>query len=324
MSEMTITPVTGKTFGAVVTGVHLGTLSEDDFKQIHAAFLEYGFLVFPGQFLSEEENVEFGKRFGELEFGGVPMSNQKRLQEGEYGEIFDLETQLMRTNVGNEAWHTDSTYKPLSSKCAMLSAVTVPNEGGETELADTRAAYAALDQATKDRIEPLSAYHSTQYSQANDVGDFPPADDGGIYHGEAYLRPLVKTHPETGVKNLFIGRHAFGIPGLSRDESKALLKSLVEFVVADESRVYRHHWQAGDTLLWDNRALLHRAMPYDYSKARVLTGTRIAGEPESELSYYPNDPAARAGREALAAELELLKEETVDRMYGATSAARSS
>ena len=291
-----------------------------EFARIHAAFLDFGFLVFPGQFLSEKDNVAFGKRFGELEFGGVPMANKKRLAEGSYGEIFDLDTQFMRTNVGNEAWHTDSTYRPLSSKCAMLSAVTVPEEGGETELADTRAGYAALDQAMKDRIENLSAYHSTQYSQANDLGDFPPEDEDSIYHGEAYLRPLVKSHPETGIRNLLIGRHAFGIPGLSRTESRTLLQALLEFVVADESRVYQHCWRAGDTLLWDNRRLLHRARPYDYSQARVLTGTRVAGDPATEFACYPTDPVAQAGRDALAAELALLREEAKDRRYGATTA----
>ena len=94
---------------------------------------------------------------------------------------------------------------------------------------------------------------------------------------------------------------------------------LTEFVVADEKRVYLHHWTEGDTLLWDNRCLLHRARPYDYSKPRVLTGTRIAGD-ESELAYYPDDPAAEAGRQALAAEIALLREETGDRMFGGTTA----
>lgn len=320
MSELTIEPITGKTFGATVTGVHLGKLTDDQFARIHAAFLDYGFLLFPEQFLTEQENIEFGRRYGELEFGGAPMSNQKRLAEGQYGDVFDLNGQIMRTNVGNEAWHTDSTYKPLSSKCAMLSAVIVPDEGGETELADARAAFDALDAATREKIEHLSAFHSTEYSQANDIGDFPARDDGSIYHGEAYLRPLVKVHPETGRKAIFVARHAFGIPGLARDESRALLESLTEFIVSDPARVYSHRWQPGDTLFWDNRCILHRARPYDYSKPRVLIGTRIAGDPESELSYYPDDPAAVAGRIALSEELERLRAETRDRMYGGTTA----
>jgi alpha-ketoglutarate-dependent taurine dioxygenase len=322
MSNVTITPIEDKVFGAIVTNVKLGHLDDDEFAEIHSALLEFGFLLFPGQFLSDAENVAFGERFGELEFGGLPMANQPKKEDGSYGDVFDLESQRMRTNVGNEAWHTDSTYKPISSKCAMLSAVVVPEEGGETELADTRAAYAALDEATKARIDGLSAYHSTQYSQANDVGDFPPEDGQTIYHGEAYLRPLVKVHPETGGKSLFIGRHAFGIPGLAREESRELLRSLLEFVVSDPSRVYTHEWQVGDTLIWDNRALLHRAMPYDYSHPRVLTGTRIAGDPDSELAYYPSDPEAQAGRDALAAELELLRGQTQDRLFAGTTAAQ--
>ncbi len=317
---MTITPIPNKVFGAVVTNVRLNQLGGEELALIKAAFLKYGFLLFPAQFLTDEENIAFGKRFGELEFGAAPMANQQKREDGTYGEIFDLYTQRMRTNVGNETWHTDSTYKPISSKCAMLSAVTVTAKGGETELADTRAGYAALDQATRDRIEGLSAYHSSQFSQANDLGDFPLQDEKSIYHGEAYLRPLVKIHPETQTKSLFVGRHAFGIPGLPREESQRLLKFLVDFVVSDPSRVYTHHWQKGDTLFWDNRALLHRATPYDYRQPRVLTGTRVAGEPASELAYYPADERARAGREALAAELALLRQETTGKLFRATTA----
>ncbi len=321
---MQIEPIRDKVFGAVVRGVRLAELRADEFTGIHRAFLRYGFLVFPGQFLSEQQNIEFGERFGELEFGAMPMANQRRLDDGGWGEVVPLDSQRMRTNVGNEAWHTDSTYWPVSSKCAMLSAVTVPEFGGETELADMRAGYAALDEDTRARVAGLSAYHSTQFSQANDVGDFPPQAAGTIYHGEAYLRPLVKTHPETGVKNLFIGRHAFSIPGLSRMESRQLLKSLVDFVVAEPSRVYQHRWQAGDTLIWDNRALLHRACPYDYSQPRVLLGTRVAGDPQSELAYYPTDPEAEAGRRALQTELRLLREESANRMFAATTAEQTS
>ena len=320
MGNINVSPIEGKTFGAVVTQVELANLEERSFAQIKEAFLEYGFLVFPGQHLTVDENIRFGQWFGELEFGAIPMANQEKRQDGTYGKIYDLESQRMRTNVGNEMWHTDSTYWPISSKCAMLSAVIVPDEGGETQLADMRAGYAALDDAMKKRIEGLSAYHSTQYSQANDLGDFPEQSRDGIYHGEAYLRPIVKVHPETGVKNLFIGRHAFGLTGLDRQESRRLMSQLLEFVVSEEDRVYTHTWVPGDTLIWDNRALLHRACPYDYSKARVLTATRVAGDPKSELAYYPDDPLAKAGREALAIELDLLRTEADDRRYGATSA----
>lgn len=309
MIKPNISPVPNKTFGAVITDVDLKNLTTDDFALIRQNFLKFGFLVFPRQFLSDQENIAFGERFGKLEFGASPMANQAKMEDGTYGKVFDIESQRMRTNVGNEAWHTDSTYWPISSKCAMLSAIVVPKEGGETQLADMRAGYAALDEATKSQIAHLSAYHSTEFSQANDVGNFPLREEGSIYHGEAYLRPLVKTHPETGVKNLFVGRHAFGIPGLERDESRELLQQLVQFVISAEERVYTHQWEVGDTLIWDNRALLHRARPYDYGQPRVLTATRVAGDPETELAYYPEDPQAELGRQALNVELSLLKQE---------------
>lgn len=326
MGELTITPLPGKSFGATITGVELRTLDEDTFAAVRAAFLEYGLLVFPGQNLNEQESADFGRRWGDLEFGGQAMANQRKHKDGTYGEIYDIDSQLMRTNVGNETWHTDSTYKPISSKCAMLSAVIIPEEGGNTEFADTRSAYAELDEATKARIAGLSAYHSTNYSQANDLGDFPQSNGEGVYgtvyHGEAYLRPLVKVHPETGIPNIFVGRHAFGIPGLPRDESRALIASLIEFVVSDERRVYCQEWTPGDTVFWDNRFVLHRARPYDYTKPRYLIGTRVAGDPATELAYYPEDPQAEAGRRALTEELEFQRVEARDRMYGATTAAK--
>jgi len=324
MSDVTIVPMANKAFGATATGVDLKNLSDDEFSDLHAAFLEHGFLLFPDQHLDEESSIAFGKRFGDLEFGGAPMANQKKHEDGSFGKIYDLQSQLMRTNVGNEAWHTDSTYKPIASRVAMLSAVIVPDEGGQTELADLRAGYEALDDATKEIVAGLSAFHSTNFSQANDLGDFPDTNGDGlygeVYHGEAYLRPMVKIHPETGKPNLFVGRHAFGIPGLNRQESRKLIRSLIEHVVGDDSRVYSHNWVVGDTLLWDNRRALHRARPYDYSKPRYLIGTRVAGDPASELAYYPEDPEAEAGRKALIEELEFLREETKDQMYGATTA----
>ena len=301
---LTIEPIEGKVFGAIVTGVSLVDMDDKTFKTLYQAFLEYGFLVLPEQFLSEQQNIEFGKRFGELEFGALPLANQHRNDDGSFSTLVKLDSQRMRTNRGNEAWHTDSTYWPVSSKCAMLSALKVPKVGGQTELADMRAGYASLPTDLQEQIESLSAYHSTEFSQANDLGDFPERDKNSIYHGEAYLRPLVKVHPETGVKNLFIGRHAFGIPGLSRQRSRELLAQLLEHVVAEPTRVYQHQWREGDLLVWDNRALLHRARPYDYSEPRVLIGTRVKGDEASELAYYPDDPRAQLGREALSVELQ--------------------
>ena len=304
-----IEPIADKVFGAVVSKISLAELDDATFAELYRVFLDYGFLVFPEQFLSEQQNIEFGQRFGELEFGALPLANQHRNDDGEFKQMIDVDTQRMRTNIGNEAWHTDSTYWPISSKCALLSAVKVPKQGGQTELADMRAGFAALPDDLRQRVQMLSAFHSTEYSQANDLGDFPQRDKSIIYHGEAYFRPLVKTHPETGIRNLFIGRHAFGIPGLKREESRRLLQTLLEHVVSEPQRVYQHQWREGDLLVWDNRALLHRACPYDYSEPRVLIGTRVAGDVPSELAYYPDDPRAEIGRQVLREELNILRVE---------------
>ena len=115
MSEMKIIPIEGKCFGARVENVNVRSLEDTELESIKAAFLQFGFLVFPGQYLNDEENIRFGELFGNLEFGGLPIANQYKNEDGTYGEIIELDSQRMRTNVGNEAWHTDSTYWPISS-----------------------------------------------------------------------------------------------------------------------------------------------------------------------------------------------------------------
>lgn len=287
----TITPIAS--FGAVVTDVSLANLSDTDWKEIYAAFLEYAMLVFPAQNLTSDEQSEFGMRFGDIEqlvagmdLKSVPLSNQNP-----DGSTLKPDSHLYQTLRGNEGWHTDSSYMPLASKVAMLSAQVVPPEGGETEWADMRAAYDALDAETLAQIENLSAYHSLYQSQA-DVGYIIETGAGYGYHTKgAPLRPLIKTHPETGRKSLFIGRHAYNIPGMEPDASKALLTSLL--VDACQSpRTYKHGWEVGDLVLWDNRCVLHRARPYDTNQPRVVRTTRIAGDPASELAE--TGPDARA------------------------------
>ena len=182
---------------------------------------------------------------------------------------------------GNEGWHHDSTYMPIAAKAGLLSAIEVPSAGGETALADTRAGYDALDGQTRDRIANLEAYHSLYASQAK-IGHRAPTGSGYGYGDQgAPLRPLVKVHPETGRKALCIGRHTFRIPGLSDAEALALLDDLLERT-CQPAHVYTHTWTPGDLLVWDNRCVLHRACPYNTEEARVLQGTRIAGEWESE------------------------------------------
>ena len=274
---------TDATLGALVTDIDLAELDDATWTTVESAFHEYGVLIFPGQHLSKEEQVAFGERFGEIEqlapnLKIVSISNQK--QDGSIAKAAEHGSRLQR---GNEGWHTDSSYMPLASKASVFSAHVVPAKGGQTEWADMRAAYDELDDELKRKIQDLSAYHSLYYSQAK-IGHEVEAGAGyGFHREEAPLRPLVKVHPATGRKTLYIGRHAYGIPGLGEAESEKLLDDLLTFA-CQPPRTYMHDWVAGDIVVWDNRCVLHRARPYDHSEARVMLHTRISGDPKTEMA----------------------------------------
>jgi alpha-ketoglutarate-dependent taurine dioxygenase len=291
---ITVTPVDA-TLGATVTNVGLKNLDDGTWAAIYGAFLEHAVLVFPGQHLDASAQGEFARRFGAIEKLSprqkgptIPVSNQK--PDGSLAEPDEYLYQILK---GNEGWHTDSTYMPLASKAAMLTAVELPPAGGETEFADMRAAWEALDATTQAFLEGHSAYHSLYYSQAQ-AGFVHQTDNlYGLHEKGAPLRPLVKIHPETGRKSLYTGRHAYGIPGLDEAESAALLGKLLE-EACQVPRVYTHRWRVGDTVVWDNRCVMHRARPYDLRYPRVLRGTRISGDPETELAPTFADPRAAA------------------------------
>ena len=177
---------------------------------------------------------------------------------------------------------------PVQAKGAVFSAEVVPEAGGETGWCDMRAAYEALDAATRAKIAPMKAYHSLHYSQAK-IGYAPKPNDDGLYadYGmnvkEPPLRPLVKVHAETGRTMLAVGRHAYGVPGLAAEEAENLLVGLIAFA-AQAPRIYHHRWTPGDVVVWDNRALMHRARPWDMTKPRVMHHSRIAGDPVAEFA----------------------------------------
>ncbi|HXJ77780.1 MAG TPA: TauD/TfdA family dioxygenase [Candidatus Methylomirabilis sp.] len=292
--EPRVTPIDA-TLGAVVTELSLAHMDAQTWKALEQAFHEYAVLVFPGQHLTEDEQVAFAHRFGEIELlapdpeqKAVAISNQKPdgtvLGAGEY---------RFKSLRGNEGWHTDSSYMPLAAKASVLSAQVVPSADGETEWADMRAAYDALDEATRQRIAGLSAHHSLYHSQAK-IGHVVQTGAGYGFHTKgAPLRPLVKVHPVTGRPALFIGRHAYGIPGLDQAESEKLLSDLVDFGCRPP-RTYAHRWRPGDVVIWDNRCVLHRARSYDYREARVMRHTRVAGDPATELASTDRDERAEA------------------------------
>ncbi|MFI5316417.1 MAG: TauD/TfdA dioxygenase family protein [Myxococcota bacterium] len=271
------------TLGATVTGVRLAALEPAEWREIEAAFHARAVLIFPAQHLRAAEQVAFARRFGEIEHivpgaDTVPVSNRRR-----DGTLYADGEGPMPILRGNEGWHTDSSYMPLAAKASVLSAEVVPARGGQTEWADMRAAYESLEPSLRERLAALRAYHSLLYSQAR-AGQTQQGDLGyGFSVDQPPLRPLVKIHPVTRRPALFIGRHAFGIPGLAPEESERLLDSLVE-QACRPPRTLQHAWSPGDVAIWDNRCVLHRARPWDHGEARVMHHTRIAGDPASEAA----------------------------------------
>lgn len=287
------------TLGATVTGVALPALSPDDWSRIHAAFLAHAVLIFPAQHLSDDEQAAFGSRFGELVVTALHFSNEEP-----DGTLRPADDPLMLLLRGNEGWHTDNSYLSVSAGPSMLSARKVPSKGGETEWTDMRAAFDALAPEMRARVQGLKAHHSLIESQSRTgqsasgtkqafaaltsqaSGKPLPASSAAVYatmDDSPPLRPLVKHHPETGRPALFIGRHAYGIPGLEPKESDALLAELNDFA-CQPPRVLSHAWEVGDFVVWDNRCVLHRVRPWDMAEARTVVHTRVNGDPVSEAA----------------------------------------
>jgi alpha-ketoglutarate-dependent taurine dioxygenase len=282
-ARFTVEPL-DKTFGAVVRDIDLRDLDAAAFDALYQTWLAYGLLIFPGQNLGKPEQVAFARRFGGLveELKAVEISNVK--PDGSLRDAPDDD--MMKIIRGNMHWHQDSTYMPVQAKGAVFSAHVVPSRQGDTAFADMRDAYDALDEATRERIGSLSAYHSLEHSQRS-VGEETKKEDSeyfgyGMNVADVPLRPLVKVHPETGRKALAVGRHAYGIPGLPETESAELIARLNDFAVEDARRIYQHRWTAGDIVVWDNRCLMHKACEWDFSEPRVMLHSRIKGDPASE------------------------------------------
>ena len=281
---MEIRPIENATLGASVEGIDLRSLGDDTFNVIEAAWHEYAVLLFPGQHLNNREHLDFSRRFGRLERGlkrsdtpsADPISNVKP-----DGTIASPSSLQVRFNIGNGGWHTDSSYKRVGAKASLLAAHRVPATGGETEWADMRAGYDELSNDTKAWLEDKVAVHSYRYSHAwhgglellsaEELEDLPPVE-----------HPVVRTHPATGRKNLFVGRHASHIIGQSEAESRKLLRDLTEDA-AQPPRTWKHRWQPGDLVIWDNRCVLHRGHEFPHQEPRVMVRTTVAGDaPDNE------------------------------------------
>lgn len=247
-------------------------LSPDIVETIRAAILAHHVVVFPGQSLSRERQFAFAANFGAVEAHGGERGEMKRQDVAHVLSNLDPDGNptIRISPAANYHWHTDKPYRPVPPSLTILHAIQVPppdsgvasDRGGDTEFANTALAYDALPEATKRRLAGLRVA-------------FRPAFDPGR---DAAAHPLVRTHPETGRKSLYLGNHATHIVGLSPCESAALLTELLDHATRREF-VYAHRWRPGDLVIWDNRCLLHRLVLGDALRRyqRVLYRSVVAG-----------------------------------------------
>ncbi|MGY9071677.1 MAG: TauD/TfdA dioxygenase family protein [Acidimicrobiales bacterium] len=272
------------TLGATVTDFAATELSDSDFEDLYSAWLEHAVLIMPSQGLSNDEHRSFTRRFGRLErgisrsttTGFAAISNVTA--EGSVAEPESLQARFL---VGNTGWHTDSSYKRVSAKASMLASHVAPSSGGDTEWADMRAAHDALSAEDLRGLDGAVAVHSYRYSHAP-FGGLEVASEHDLGFLPDVQHPVLRTHPETGRRVLFVGRHASHLIGENFDESRALLQRLTS-EGAQQPRLLKHHWNAGDLVIWDNRAVLHRGHPWPEGEARHMVRTTVAGDdPDNE------------------------------------------
>lgn len=278
-----ITP-TDATLAATMRGVDLNRLDDTTFAAIEDAWHEHGVLIFPGQHLDDDAHLAFTRRFGRLEQSirrnrTTGISNLSNVQAD--GTVAPPSSLQARFLVGNTYWHSDSSYKRVGAKASILAAHVVPTEGGETEWADMRAAYDVLDDAMKGWLADKVAVHDYAFSHSP-FGGTEILNKEELAHLASVEHPVVRVHPATGRKNLFVGRHASHILGEDLEESRKLLADLTE-QGAQPPRTYKHRWAAGDIVIWDNRCVLHRGHRWPEDQPRTMVRTTVAGDdPDNE------------------------------------------
>jgi alpha-ketoglutarate-dependent 2,4-dichlorophenoxyacetate dioxygenase len=270
-------------FVAEIGGVDTGAPMDDGtFAEIRAALDEYSVLVFHDQSLDDERQIAFSKRFGPLEIAGKsnpgvgsPFARQSNL-DIETGAVIPAEDRRMIYQKGNYLWHSDSSFKAMPSLCSLLSARVVPPVGGNTEFATMTAAYDALPDEIKQKLEGLVAEHSLVYSR----GSVTPT--GALTNEMKAELPgawqtMVRENPVNHRKAIYAGAHCSHVIGWPREEGRAFIEWLNEF--ATQPRFcYSHAWRDGDLVIWDNRAVLHRATAYDtVGHKRLMQRTTVNG-----------------------------------------------
>ena len=266
----------GIEFAAEASGCSLSKISPEERKEIERAMDRYAVLVWRGQPLTEEQQVALGAHFGPLDTG----LKKARKRAGRYtreeiidisnvtpeGGLYERASAATISNLANQLWHSDSSFQKPSAKFSMLSAVVVPQEGGQTEFADLRAAYDSLSADLKREIEDESAEHYAWHSREW-LGDAITEEQARIFPPVQW--PLVRTHPGSGRKVLFVGIHCTKVVGRTLAEGRMLISELMEHATQREL-VYRHEWRVGDLVMWDNRCTLHRGRRFDLGARREL------------------------------------------------------
>ena len=272
-------------FFAEVSGVDL-TQDFDDkiLQEIIAAFAENAVLLFRDQEFDDTSQINFTARMGPLErniggeFGNVHPEISKLSNVGADGKTFEKGSDGEAFLMGNSIWHSDSSFKVIPALGSALSARAVPPEGGETQFCDMRAAYDGLDQDTKSLIEKSTAVHSYVYSSgkisANILTDDERDQLPPVQH------PMIRVHPESGRKAIYVGRHASHILGMPVQEGRSIIARLNSFATQSKF-VYTHTWRVNDLVMWDNRMVMHRGRSYDARHKRVMHRTTIAGLSEN-------------------------------------------
>jgi len=272
-------------FGAHVRGVDLScSLGEHEIDAIKDLIDEFAVLHFPEQELSEDAQVEFSSFFGPVQTSisvARPGESRRFKREdvsdisnvGEGGKPLEAGHMRRRLQLANQLWHTDNSFREPSGGYTFLFARAVPVSAGETEFADSRAAFDRLDADVQRRVEELRIFHSLSRSRAIVHGPPLSAEESRQFPGK--VQPLVLT-TSNGRKSLYAGSHADHVVGLDRDEGRDLLNDLND-TITDSRFTYSHSWAVGDLVMWDNRATLHRGRPFDESRnLRDLRRTTVA------------------------------------------------
>jgi alpha-ketoglutarate-dependent 2,4-dichlorophenoxyacetate dioxygenase len=274
-------------FAGEVAGVDLRTpISKQDVAAIEAGMDRYAVLVFRDQRISDDEQMAFTKNFGGIEHaqgGNITKDDEYRLKEGmidvsnldKLGQPLDRNDRRRMFNLGNRLWHSDSSYRAIPAKYSLLSARTVAARGGNTEFADMRAAYDALDEDMRATVENLICEHSLMYSRGS-MG-FTDLTDAERAMFRPVRQSLVRTHPVTGRKSLFLASHIGAIVGWPVPEARDLIRDLIEHATQREF-VYVHVWRQYDLVIWDNRQTMHRVRRFDESEPRDMRRTTVAGD----------------------------------------------